>query len=107
MAMFSLWIVTLVLAVAGILKRLRSPLVHIPGPRITAVTSILLKFHEFTSNRRLFIHRLHQQYGPVVRIGPSEVSFSSLDAMREIYMSGGSGYDKTEFYHLFAQFGRR
>ncbi|KXH28572.1 cytochrome P450 [Colletotrichum nymphaeae SA-01] len=48
-----------------------------------------------------YIHTLHQQYGPVVRIAPNEVSFTSYEAVKEIYCSGGSGYDKTEFYDLF------
>lgn len=62
---------------------------------------------EFTANRRLYIHRLHQKYGTVVRLGPNEVSFLSLEAIKEIYTSGGSGYDRTEFYTLFMQFGVR
>ncbi|KAM5522153.1 sterigmatocystin biosynthesis P450 monooxygenase STCB-like protein 5 [Fusarium oxysporum f. sp. phaseoli] len=36
---------------------------------------------------------------------PNEVVFSSLDAMKEIYLSKGSGFDKTSFYNLFSQFG--
>ena len=51
------------------------------------------------------MHRLHQEYGPVVRLAPNEISFSGLEAVKEIYASGGSGYDKTEFYELFRQFG--
>jgi hypothetical protein len=62
---------------------------------------------EFLSNRRIYIHQTHQKYGPVVRLGPNEVSFTSLEAIREIYSSGGSGYDKTEFYSLFKQFETR
>ena len=62
---------------------------------------------EFTSNRRGYIHELHRQYGPVVRLGPNEVSFTSLEALKEIYSSGGGGYDKTEFYTLFTQFNTR
>lgn len=42
-----------------------------------------------------------------MRLGPNEVSFTSLEAMKEIYTSGGSGYDKTEFYTLFKQFDTR
>ncbi|KAK6581509.1 hypothetical protein PZA11_006200 [Diplocarpon coronariae] len=60
---------------------------------------------EFTARRREYIHELHERYGPVVRLGPNEVSFTSLEALKEIYTSGGSGYDKTEFYTLFTQFG--
>jgi hypothetical protein len=43
----------------------------------------------------------------VVRLGPKEVSFTSTEAVKEIYTSGGSGYDKTEFYNLFKQFNTR
>ena len=42
-----------------------------------------------------------------MRLGPNEVSFTSLEAIKEIYSSGGSGYDKTEFYTLFKQFDTR
>ena len=62
---------------------------------------------EFAGKRREYIHELHRKYGPVVRLGPNEVSFTSLEAMKEIYASGGSGYDKTEFYTLFKQFNTR
>ncbi|OKL55861.1 hypothetical protein UA08_08881 [Talaromyces atroroseus] len=79
----------------------------LPGPWYTTVTSLVLKYHEFTKNRRLWIHALHQKYGPVVRIAPNEVSFSNTEGMKEIYQSGGSGYDKTEFYDLFTQYGHR
>lgn len=43
----------------------------------------------------------------MVRIAPNEVSFASTAAVKEIYCSGGSGYDKTEFYNLFTVYGRR
>ncbi|KAJ5807784.1 hypothetical protein N7474_009053 [Penicillium riverlandense] len=87
-----------------ILTREFSPLSQIPGPWYTRFTSLWIKYQEFTANRREFIHRLHQIYGPVVRLAPNEVSFASLEAIKEIYSSGGSGYDKTEFYDLFRQF---
>ncbi|KAL4986287.1 cytochrome P450 [Aspergillus falconensis] len=86
-------------------QRLLSPIAKLPGPWYTAFTSWALKYHEFTSNRRLYIHDLHRKYGTTVRIAPNEISFASLEATREIYASGGSGYDKTELYDLFRQFG--
>ncbi|KAL4923062.1 cytochrome P450 [Aspergillus undulatus] len=87
------------------IQRLRSPVAKLPGPWYTTFTSLVLRYHEFTSNRRLYIHNLHRKYGAVVRIAHNEVSFASFDAIREIYASGGSGYDKTELYDLFRQFG--
>jgi hypothetical protein len=90
-----------------VILRLSSPITAIPGPNYTKITSLWLKMQEFTSNRRPYIHSLHQKYGPVVQLAPNEVSFTSLEALKEIYTSGGSGYDKTEFYSLFMQFATR
>lgn len=84
-----------------------SPLWRIPGPALSKVTSIVLRWHEFGANRTLYIHSLHLKYGPVVRITPNEVSYTSYEAVKEIYGSLGSGYDKHRFYNLFKVFGRR
>ena len=68
----------------------------------------------FRGRRREYIHELHKRYGAVVRLGNGwfgggggEVSFTSTDAMKEIYGSGGSGFDKEGFYGLFMQFDTR
>ncbi|CAI7672494.1 unnamed protein product [Penicillium manginii] len=79
----------------------------VPGPWYTNLTSFVLKYYEFQGKRRVWIHSLHERYGPVVRLAPNEVAFANLEGMKEIYQSGGSGYDKTEFYDLFKQYGRR
>ncbi|KAL2819847.1 cytochrome P450 [Aspergillus cavernicola] len=105
--MLSVWLATAFLIAIFLVQRLRSPITKLPGPWHTGFTSLALKYHEFTSNRRLFIHNLHKKYGVVVRIAPNEASFASLEAIREIYASGGSGYDKTELYDLFRQFGMK
>jgi len=98
------------LVIGGIVQvvlRLKSPLVKVPGPKYTAFTSLVLKYKEFTHGRTFWIQELHEKYGPVVRLSSNEVSFATADAVREIYMSGGSGYNKTPFYSLFTQFGTR
>lgn len=84
-----------------------SPLWNIPGPALSKVTSFVLRWHEFGAQRTLYIHSLHLKYGPVVRIAPNEVSFTSYEAIKEVYGSLGSGYDKHNFYDLFRVFGRR
>ncbi|KAL1890440.1 hypothetical protein Sste5346_008268 [Sporothrix stenoceras] len=86
-------------------RRLVSKDASVPGPRLNLLTSLPLKYHEFRGQRTAYVHALHQQYGSVVRLAPNEVAFASLPALKEIYMSNGSGYDKTEFYHLFRQYG--
>lgn len=102
--MLSLWAGAIFLCGCIFIGGLLSPLSTIPGPWYTRFTSLWLKFQELTANRREAIHHLHKTYGPVVRLGPNEVSFTSLEAIKEIYASGGGGYDKTEYYDLFRQF---
>jgi hypothetical protein len=97
----------LLLLLAHLVRLIYSPLWKLPGPRTTALTGLVLKWQALRANRTLYIHDLHKRYGPVVRIAPGEVSFTSWAALKEIYCSGGSGYDKTEFYDLFKIYGRR
>jgi hypothetical protein len=95
------------LAVHTLRRVLTSPLNKIPGPWYAKFTSLVLKWHEFRANRTRYVHDLHLKYGPAVRIAPGEVVFASAAAVKEIYCSGGSGYDKTEFYDMFRVYGRR
>ncbi|ERS98588.1 cytochrome P450 monooxygenase [Sporothrix schenckii 1099-18] len=87
------------------IRRLVSAGAAVPGPRLNVLSSLPLKYHEFRGQRTRYVHGLHRRYGSVVRLAPNEVAFASLPALKEIYLSNGSGYDKTEFYHLFRQYG--
>lgn len=106
-AMWALVLFICLLVASALYQSLRSPLAKLPGPLHTKFTAAWLKYKEFTGNRRAYIHDLHQELGPVIRLGPNEVSFASAEAIKEIYTSGGSGYEKTEFYNLFKQFSTR
>lgn len=100
-------VLALTCAVYVLRQLLFSALRRVPGPWYTLFTGAVLKWHELRAGRTRYIHRLHLRHGPVVRVGPNELAFASADAVREIYCSGGSGYDKTEFYNLFTVYGRR
>ncbi|KAH6636502.1 cytochrome P450 [Chaetomium tenue] len=100
-------LVVFLLAAHSLRQRLTSPLNKIPGPWHAKFTTLVLKWHEFRTNRTRYVHHLHLKYGPTVRIAPNEVVFASAAAVKEIYCSGGSGYDKTEFYDMFKVYGRR
>lgn len=44
----------------------------------------------------------HDKYGPVVRLGPREISINCVDdGIRIVY---GKGFEKTGFYDVFANF---
>lgn len=105
--MLALWLLILAVIAHTLQQTSRAWRSSIPGPWYTNLSSLVLKYYEWTRRRRRFIHGLHAQYGPVVRLAPNEVSFINLEGMKEIYQSGGSGYDKTEFYDLFKQYNHR
>jgi len=47
--------------------------------------------------------KLHEQYGPVVRYGPNELSFWGVKAINPIYKSGRKVL-KSDFYDGFTTF---
>lgn len=74
-----------------------SPLNQIPGPWLAKFTPYYIILIDAAGNRTQHIHKLHQRYGPVIRIGPEEVSFASPSAIKEIY-SQGTPYLKAPWY---------
>lgn len=81
-----------------------SPLRKIPGPRLFAATKWRFALSAYRGNATRKVYHLHDEYGTAVRIGPSEVSFSSLSALRTIY-GAGSGFERTDFYRMFDVYG--
>ena len=87
-------------------ERLRNrQLWKVPGPRAYAVSRIPLAYDAWKAQSIHKIHHLHQRYGPVVRVGPSQVSFNSLSALRTIF-GAGSPFERTSFYSMFDVYGR-
>lgn len=62
-----------------------SPLAHIPGPKINAISRIPYARHLLAGTTVEHITELHRKYGDVVRITPNEVSFISEEAWQDIY----------------------
>ncbi|KEF63430.1 uncharacterized protein A1O9_01408 [Exophiala aquamarina CBS 119918] len=80
------------------------PLSKYPGPFWAKLTNFW-KVYQYWS--RGFHHRMlemHEKYGPVVRIGPNDVSFSNKEAIGPIYKSGGRLMPKAQFYDAFTAF---
>ena len=83
------------------------PLSRVPDPKIYALTKWRLAWDDWTGQRTRAIHALHLKYmyGPAVCIGPNEVHFNSLSALRTIY-GAGSGFERTSFYAMFDVYGK-
>ncbi|TVY28882.1 Cytochrome P450 monooxygenase [Lachnellula hyalina] len=71
-------------------RTILSPLAKIPGPRLAALTSWYECYYDvFRPGQYVFkIKQLHEEYGPIIRITPREVSVSDLAFLDTIYAPG-------------------
>ncbi|KAH7407469.1 cytochrome P450 [Cadophora sp. MPI-SDFR-AT-0126] len=61
------------------------PLAAIPGPFWAKLSKLWLLQHDFSWKGSESLHKLHQKYGPIVRIAPNEVSYDDLAAYSDLY----------------------
>jgi hypothetical protein len=79
-----------------------SPLSRIPSAHFTSPLSngwILWQRYRGRENRS--IHDAHRRLGPIVRLGPAELSVNSIDALKVIY---SDIFDRDEFYTVFSNY---
>ncbi|KAH9223339.1 cytochrome P450 [Leptodontidium sp. 2 PMI_412] len=62
-----------------------SPLSHIPGPVLWRASRLPFAYNLFLGRLPYKISSLHEKYGPVVRLAPTEVSFTTVEAWTGIY----------------------
>ncbi|KAJ5155604.1 cytochrome P450 [Penicillium capsulatum] len=72
------------------------PLARIPGPKLTAATSLYEFYHDVICGGRFTfqIEKMHQQYGPIVRINPREVHIIDPSFYQEIYAPSSRRRDR-------------
>ncbi|KAF4472258.1 benzoate 4-monooxygenase [Fusarium albosuccineum] len=63
------------------------PLRKFPGPPLARVSRLWSRIGNFKGRKSERIHEAHLKYGPIVRVGPNELSFADPGAVREIYNS--------------------
>ncbi|CAN8104061.1 unnamed protein product [Discula destructiva] len=72
---------------------------NIPGPFLAKFTS-LWKLAVIHQEQMPFVNtKLHEKYGPLVRIGPNHVSASSVEGIRAVHRSK-TGFTKTSIYGI-------
>ncbi|KAI1777461.1 cytochrome P450 [Hypoxylon cercidicola] len=76
------------------------PLSHIPGPTLARATYLPEFYYDFIKYGRYTkrIQKMHDKYGPIVRINPDEVHCNDINFVDEIYALGGRKRDKTQHY---------
>ncbi|KAH6690439.1 cytochrome P450 [Plectosphaerella plurivora] len=80
-----------------VLTYIRDPLSSVPGPWYARWTDLPLKYLWLNGQRTEYVHGLHQVYGPIVRLSPSEVDISEPASARAIHRVG-STFKKGRFY---------
>ena len=81
-----------------------SPLRHIPTAHSTcAVSSAWITWTRFRRHENRSVFAAHRKHGPVLRLGPQELSINCVDdGIRTVY---GGGFEKSDWYNTFRNFG--
>lgn len=80
-----------------------SPLRSIPGPWYSLYTNLVLKKAVTGGKRIFYIDSLHQNYGSIVRISPTEVAVSDIEAFKQIH-AVSSKFIKSIWYDKLTNF---
>lgn len=68
-----------------IYQRFFSPLAPIPGPFLASITNLWLGYAYWRQDWHKYAIRLHEKYGPIVRVGPDAVDVGDIGAIKVIY----------------------
>jgi cytochrome P450 len=73
------------------------PLAKVSGPKLYGASQLPYLYHLIQGDWVSRLAKLHDQYGPIVRVGPHDVSFITAGAFKTIYghkSSGGKDFPK-------------
>lgn len=76
------------------------PLAKYPGPKIAALTVWYEFYYDAIKQGRYTfeIERMHEQYGPIVRISPDELHVNEPAFIEQLYTGGGKKRDKYPYF---------
>ncbi|KAL0068197.1 hypothetical protein AAF712_004857 [Marasmius tenuissimus] len=80
------------------------PLANIPGPMLFKITKFWRMYIFVTGRQHLALKALHDRYGPIIRIGPNDISVNDLESVRSIL--GAEGLPKGPAYLHGKEVGR-
>lgn len=81
-----------------------SPISHIPGPKLAALTHFYESYYDVYPNKGQFMFHymdLHKKYGPIIRISPTEVHIDDMSFYSEIYTGHARKRDKDPRWFWF------
>ncbi|KAF2423720.1 cytochrome P450 [Tothia fuscella] len=80
-----------------------SPLSRIPSAHpLAKFTSLWILYIRYRNLENSTIHKAHQKWGPVIQLGPNELSVNCVkDGILTVY---SGGFEKGDWYNLFANY---
>ncbi|KAI1811940.1 benzoate 4-monooxygenase cytochrome P450 [Poronia punctata] len=87
--------------VLGIYRVYFSPLSRFPGPKLAAATFWYEFYYDLWPHKFQYmwkIKKLHEQYGPIVRINPYHLHIYDPEYLDDIYASGNRKRDRDTWY---------
>lgn len=91
-----LLIICLAISAQVIYYRLFHPLAHIPGPFLASFSRLWLLFQTLGGQQHISHLRVHEEYGPIVRIGPNHILLSDPKHGPWYY-----SLDKSDWWYCF------
>lgn len=80
-----------------------SQLAKIPNAHWSApFTPLWILNIRYSRRENVTLHTAHQKLGPVVRLGPNEISIDTIENVRTVYQGG---FEKSNFYSIFDNYG--
>ncbi|KAH8701276.1 putative cytochrome P450 [Phaeosphaeriaceae sp. PMI808] len=75
-----------------------SPIARFPGPKLAAITGLYEFWYDAIRGGKYLweVEKMHEKYGPVVRIRPDEIHISDPDFYGVLYASGQERRDKVK-----------
>ncbi|KAJ5102990.1 hypothetical protein N7532_003519 [Penicillium argentinense] len=74
------------------------PLARHPGPLFARISAIPNWYHAKRGDRHEWLHKMHTQYGTIVRFTPNSISFNTPSALESIYKSRKANIIKSDWY---------
>ncbi|KAJ6020737.1 hypothetical protein N7540_006241 [Penicillium herquei] len=82
------------------------PLAKYPGPFLAKMSENYMIYFTMCARNTYARHELHQKFGPIVRVGPNELSFSDEASIKDIYgQSTNPCLKAPQFYRGFTMTG--
>jgi hypothetical protein len=82
---------------------LLSPLARIPKAHwSSAISPVWILYIRFTHRENRTLWEAHRRLGPVIRVGPNDLSINDIDGVRTVYQGG---FEKPAWYSIFDNYG--